>query len=158
MSLKLSAFSQYIRAGEKIDYVEARLGEAYAIPFTVTDDSSPPVPINLTGWTFDVKYDVYTANFTYVNDELSKVSNFTDQGSAGASYPGLEIVNIVNANGTGVLKIPAGVNPNPSSLIIADGDNTMLNIITITASFPSVVVGFNNIRKLLIGLIIRFGG
>lgn len=158
MSLKLSNFSQWIEGGEQIDYLEVRLGEQYAVPFTIKDDQTPPQAINITGWTFSVTTQIYTATFNYAADgSLTSASDFTQQTSPAVAFSGLEVVNINAPAGTGVLKIPSGVNPNPSTLITADGNNTMLNIITITATFPSTVSGFSNIRKLLIGLIVRFG-
>ena len=158
MSLKLSNYNQWIQGGEPIDYVEVRLGEQYVVPFTIKDNAVPPQPINLTGWSFaNVTTQLYTATFSYDGGgNLSTVTNFVQQGVA-ATASGLEVVDINTSAGTGVLKIPATVNPNPSTLITADGDNTMLNIITITATYPSSVSGFNNIRKLLVGLIVRFG-
>jgi len=157
MSLKLSQFNQWIQGGEPIDYLEVRLGEQYAVPFTIKDNQVPPQPINLTGWTFSVTSQIYTATFSYNGaGDLTGVTNFVQQGVA-AAFSGLEVVNINTTLGTGTLKIPAGVNPNPSTLITADGDNTMLNIINITATYPSSVSGFNSIRKLLVGLIVRFG-
>ncbi len=158
MSLRLSNFNQWIQGGEPIDYLEVRLGEQYAVPFTIKDNQNPPQPINLTGWSFaNVTSQIYTATFGYNGTgQLAVVTNFVQQGVAG-TVSGLEVVNINAAAGTGVLKIPATANPNPSTLVTADGDNTMLNIITITATYPSSVSGFNSIRKLLIGLIVRFG-
>ena len=158
MSLRLSQFNQWIQGGEPIDYLEVRLGEQYAVPFTIKDNQDPPQPINITGWSFaNVTSQIYTATFGYNSaGQLATVTNYVQQGVAG-TVSGLEVVDISPAAGTGVLKIPATVNPNPSTLITADGDNTMLNIITITATYPSSVSGFNSIRKLLIGLIVRFG-
>lgn len=158
MSLRLSNFNQWIQGGEPIDYLEVRLGEQYAVPFTIKDNQVPPQPINLTGWSFaNVTSQIYTATFAYNSaGTLTSVTDFVQQGTAG-TVSGLEVVDINVSAGTGVLKIPAAVNPNPTTLITPDGNNTMLNIITITASYPSSVSGFNSIRKLLIGLIVRFG-
>lgn len=157
MSLKLSSFDQWVQGGEPIDYVEVRLGEQYVIPFTIKDNQIPPQPINLTGWTFDVTSQIYTATFTYNNlGELATVTNFAQQTTP-VAVSGLEVVNIVTGSGTGILKVPSTVNPNPSTLVTADDNNTMVNILTITATYPSSVSGFNNIRKLLIGLVVRFG-
>lgn len=157
MSLLLSQFSQYIVGGEEIDYVEIRLGEQYVLPFTIKDDQDPPQPIDLTGWTFAVTSQIFTATFTYAaGGNLSSVSNFTQQGAT-APYAGLEVVNVVPLAGTGVLKVPAGVNPSPSTLVTPNDNNTMLNLITINCTYPSSVSGFDNIRKLMIGLVVRYG-
>lgn len=158
MSLKLGQFGAYLVGSSEIAYLEVRNGEQYAIPVSFTNNDPTPQPINLQQWTFSVTYDIYTANFNYdASGNLVAASNFTDQGPAGQSYAGLEITNIQPLLGTAVLKIPAGINPNPSTLVTADGDNTMLNIITITANYPSVIVGFPSVRKLLLGLVVRFG-
>lgn len=157
MSLQLSRFDQYITGGSPIDYFEMRLGEAYAIPFTIRDNQTPPQPIDLTGWTFDVLSELYTATFSYGTDNsLTSVTDFTDQGTQ-ETIAGLAVTNIVAAAGQGVLTVPPGVNPNPTTLVTADGNNTLLNIITITATYPSSVSGFNSVRKLLIGLVVRYG-
>ena len=160
MSLKLSNFGQWIQGGEPIDYLEIRLGEQYTVPITFTDAAPSPQPINITGWTFTTTTEVYTATFTYnTAGDLVAVSNFTDQGTANA-YAGLGVTVINAAAGQAVLTIPAGVNPNPSALVTADSDNTMLNIITIAASWPGTyyaTTGLANIRKLMIGLVVRFG-
>jgi hypothetical protein len=160
MSLKLSNFGQWIQGGEPIDYLEIRLGEQYTVPITFTDAADPPQPINITGWTFTTTTEVYTATFAYnAAGDLVSVSNFTDQGTANA-YAGLGVTVINAAAGQAVLTIPAGVNPNPSALVTADSDNTMLNIITIAASWPGTyyaTTGLANIRKLMIGLVVRFG-
>lgn len=160
-SLKLSSFAQALTGGDQIDYIEIRLGEAYAIPFTINQPSGDPQ--DLTDWTFTVSSDVYTANFTYnAAGDLSAVSDFTDQ--ANPSVPADLTVSIISpaTQGQGILTVPADINPNPTTLVTADGDNTLLNIITITATYPSgySISGtpFDNVRKLLIGLIVRFGG
>ena len=157
MSLKLSQFSEWVQGGDPIDYLEIRNGEQYVVPFTIKDNQTPPQPINLTGWTFAVTSDIFTATFNYDSSgNLSTVTNFADQNVSG-NTANLEVVNINTGAGTGVLKIPAGVNPNPSDLVLADDNNTMLNKLTITATYPSSVSGFSSIRKLLIGLIVRIG-
>jgi hypothetical protein len=60
--------------------------------------------------------------------------------------------------GSGVLTIPAAVTPNPSELVTVDDDNTLLNLITITAHYPSVDSSFTNTAKLELGLVVRYGG
>lgn len=162
-SLQLSSFAQALTAGDQIDYVEIRLGEAYALPFKIADSAGNP--INLTNWTLAVTAESYTANFAYGgNGDLIAVSDFTDQTMGGSQpQPGLaaEITNA--ALGEGVVSIPSNLlPPNPASIISADGDNTLLNIVTITATYPSGYsfsgTPFDNVRKLLIGLVVRFGG
>lgn len=156
-SLNLSNFAQYAAAGDRIDYLEVRLGEQYVVPFTMLDAAG--VPIDITGWTFSVTSDIYTADFVYggPNGDLLSVNSFTDQAQPPAPA-GLTVVVTDAAAGQGVLQIPQDVNPNPTSLVTADGENTLLNIITITSTYPSSQAGFDNIRKLLLGLIVRFGG
>jgi hypothetical protein len=163
MSLNLDKFSQYVVAGEKIDYIAIRLGEAYVIPFEIKDNLDQPV--DLTGWNFAVTSTLYTATFTYNGDTLSSVTNIVAQNSdqhsntgEARTVAGLEVVNISAAAGTGSLKVPASVTPSPQELVTPTGTNTILNLLTITATYPSSVAGFNNIRKLLIGLVIGFGG
>jgi hypothetical protein len=63
MSLNLDKFSQYVVAGEKIDYLEIRLGEAYVIPFDIKNSSGTVTDIS--NWTFQVTSQVYTAVFQY---------------------------------------------------------------------------------------------
>jgi hypothetical protein len=158
MSLKLSSFTNGLVASDEIDYIEVRLGEQYVIPFTVKDSAG--TAIDITSWDFTtipVTSEVYTAKFTYSGNSLTSVANFTDQGTP-STFTNLAATITNGALGQGVVTIPANVNPSLSSLVTLDDDNTMLNIITITAQYPSSVSGFNNIRKLLIGLIVRFGG
>jgi hypothetical protein len=156
MSLKLSNFKKHIVGGVEISMIEIRLGEQYVLPVSITNSDGSPV--DLTNWTFTVTTDLYTATTSYSGDgSLASISSFTDQGSVGTSYSGLEITNVTPLAGTAYLTIPAGVNPNPSSLVTADGDNTMLNIITIKCQYPSAISGFNNVRKLLVGIVVRFG-
>jgi hypothetical protein len=160
MSLKLSDFSKWIQVGDKIDYIEVRHGEQLVIPFTMRDSSDGIV--DLSGWTLTVNSEIMSATFTYSTaGELTGVADLTKQrnasGNTGSTaVAGLEVVNIVAAAGTGVLKIPASATPNPSTLITPDDNNTLLNIITITATYPSSVTGFSNIRKLMMGLIVRY--
>jgi hypothetical protein len=98
-----------------------------------------------------------TANFTYDGaGELSSISDITKQVSA-RTISGLQVVNIVEASGSGILKVPANATPIPSSLVTPDANNTLLNVITITATYPSSVTGFDNVRKLMMGLIVRYG-
>ena len=157
MSLRLSDFGKWLQGGDKIDFLETRIGEQYVIPFTMKDNSTPPVPINITGWAFTVTSEVMTATFTYGGTgELSGVSDIVKQIAA-RTVTGLEVVNIVAPAGTGILKIPATATPIPSSLVTPDNNNTMLNVITITATYPSSVTGFDNVRKLMMGLIVRYG-
>jgi hypothetical protein len=159
MSLKLSDFSNWIQVGDQIDYIEVRHGEQLVIPFTMRDSADSIV--DLSGWVLTVNSEIMTATFTYANSKLTSVTNITKQknssGNTGStSVAGLEVVNIVAAAGTGVLKIPATATPSPSTLITPDDNNTLLNIITITATYPSSVTGFSNIRKLMMGLIVRY--
>jgi hypothetical protein len=153
-SLRLSNFSEYVQGSDQMDLIEVRLGEAYAVPFTIKDNAVPPQPIDLTDWSFSVTLDSYTANFTYNGSLLTTVGNVTEQGTSSA-ITGLDVVNISASTGAAVLTIPVGATSIPANLVTADSDNTLLNVITITATWPSSVVGFDSVRKLLIGLIVR---
>lgn len=153
-SLRLSSFGQYATGGDQIDYLEVRQGEAYAVPFNIKDKQTIPQPVDLTNWTFSVQVESYTANCSYTENELSRISSFTDQ-SAKTVYSNLTIVNVNALLGTGTLLIPADATSIPNNLITADEENTLINVITITAQFPSNIAGFDNIRKLMLGLIIR---
>jgi hypothetical protein len=158
MSLKLSSFAQALTASDQIDYIEVRLGEQYVIPFTVKD--SLDAPIDITNWDFAttaVTSEIYTANFTYSGSTLSSIKNFSDQGDP-TTDADLKVTIIDATIGSAVLTVPASITPRPSTLVTLDDDNTLLNLITITANYPSSVAGFNNIRKMLIGLVVRFGG
>jgi hypothetical protein len=154
-SLKLGNFSQYLTAGESIDYIEVRQGEAYVLPFTVSDNQTIPQPIDLTDWILTTELSSYTAKFQYqANNELSAVSDFTEQGSQ-PTVAGL-VAQVTDAVlGQGVLTIPTQVTTLPAGNVTADGDNTLLNVVTITASYPTSVSGFSAVRKLMIGLIVR---
>jgi hypothetical protein len=157
MSLRLSDFGKWLQGGDKIDFLETRIGEQYVIPFTIKDNQTPPVAVNITGWTFDVTSEIMTANFTYDGaGELSSISDITKQISP-RTVSGLQVVNIVEASGSGILKVPASATPTPSTLVTPDANNTLLNVITITATYPSSVTGFDNVRKLMMGLIVRYG-
>lgn len=154
-SLRLSSFGQYATAGDVIDYIEVRQGEAYAIPFTIKDTQPIPQPVDLTAWTFSVEVESYSARCTYnAGGELSAIGTFTDQGSK-LSYPNLAVVNVNAAAGTGALTIPPDATSIPANLITADNENTLINVVTITAVYPSSVAGFNSIRKLMVGFIVR---
>jgi hypothetical protein len=154
-SLKLGSFGQYITAGDTIEYIEIRQGEAYAIPFQISDNQTPPTPIDLTLWTLTTELSSYTAKFEYRRSgELSAVSEFTEQGSQ-PIVAGLTATLTEPLNGRGVLTIPSQTSILPAGNVTADGDNTLLNVVTITATYPTSVIGFNAVRKLLIGLIIR---
>jgi hypothetical protein len=157
MSLRLSDFGKWLQGGDKIDFLETRIGEQYIIPFTMKDNSTPPVAINITGWTFTVTSEIMTATFAYSGDgSLTSVTDIVKQVDA-RTVSGLEVVNIVAPAGTGILKIPASATPIPSTLVTPDNNNTLLNVITITATYPSSIVGFDNVRKLMMGLIVRYG-
>lgn len=154
-SLKLGNFSQYLTAGEEIDYIEVRQGEAYVLPFTVSDNQEIPVPIDLTGWTLTTELSSYTAKFIYrASKELSAVSDFTEQGSQPV-VAGLVATVTDAVGGRGVLTIPQQVTTLPAGNVTADGDNTLLSVVTITATYPTSVNGFSAVRKLMIGLIVR---
>jgi hypothetical protein len=154
-SLKLGNFHEYFTAGEEIDYIEVRQGEAYVIPFTVSDNQTIPQPIDLTDWILTTELSSYTAKFEYKkSSELSAVSDFTEQGSQ-PIVVGL-VATVTNAvAGQGVLTVPSTVTTLPAGNVTADGDNTLLSVVTITATYPTSVVGFNAVRKLLVGLIVR---
>jgi hypothetical protein len=156
MSLRLSDFGNWLQGGDKIDFLETRQGEQYVIPFTINNNASTPVPQDLTSWTFNVTSEVMSATFAYSGDTLSSVTNIT-KVVASRTIPGLEVVDIIPASGVGTLKIPAAATPNPSTLITPDDANTLVNIITITCTYPSSVAGFSSIRKLMLGLIVRYG-
>lgn len=156
MSLRLSDFGDWIQGGDKIDFLEIRQGEQYVIPFTINNNSSTPVPQDLTSWSFDVTSEVMTATFAYSGDTLNNVTNIVKQVPA-RTISGLEVVDIIPASGVGTLKIPADATPSPSDFITPDGTNTLVNIITITCTYPSSVAGFSSIRKLMLGLIVRYG-
>jgi hypothetical protein len=160
MSLQLSNYTQWVEAGERIDYVEVRLGEQYNIPFTIQStatSTSPAQIIDITDWVFVVNSEVYSATCTY--NGLGQMVQIADiQPQLPVSTPaGLQIVDIVGPNGTGVLQVPSSVNPDPNRLIFPDTANTMMNLITITCTYPSSSVGFNNIRKIMFGLLVRLG-
>jgi len=154
MSLKLSNFNQYLQISGDIAYLEMKLGEQLVIPFNFTS-GSPPAPIDISSWTFSVDSEIYSATFNYNGiGELSSVEDFTCIGPR--STPAGLVINVISAvGGTGSLVIPSNVNPDPNQLIFPDNSNTMLNIITITITYPSSVVGVNNISKSLLGLIVR---
>jgi hypothetical protein len=156
MSLKLSNFSQYLQISDEIDYIECRLGEQYVILFTF-NEGSPPQPIDLTNWTFTIDSEVYSAEFQYNSvGDLTGVKDFVSVGPK-RTVSGLAVTVTAPLLGQGTITIPSSVNPNPTDLIWPDTANTMLNIITITMTYPSSVVGFSNIRKSLLGLIVRIG-
>lgn len=154
-SLQLGKFGQSLTAGSQIDYIEIRQGEAYVLPFEISDNATPPLPINLTDWSLTTTMDSYTAKFQYKsNGELSLVSEFTEQGSQPV-IAGLTASITDAINGRGVVTIPSQTTILPAGNVTADGDNTLLNVVTITATYPTSVSGFSAVRKLLIGLIIR---
>jgi hypothetical protein len=154
MSLKLSNFNQYLQISGDIAYLEMKLGEQFVIPFNFTS-GSPPAPIDITSWVFTVDSEIYTATFNYnANGELSSVEDFTCVGPR-STPAGLAITVDDPLTGTGTLVIPSNVNPDPNQLIFPDRSNTMLNIITVTITYPSSVVGVNNVSKSLLGLIVR---
>lgn len=160
MSLLLSNYDQWVQAGETISYCEIRLGEQYNIPFTVQStatSTSPSQIIDITDWTFAISSEVYSATGTY--NGAGAMTSITDiQPQLPLSTPaGLQIVDVVGVNGTGVLQVPSSVNPNPNRLIFPDNANTMMNLITITCTYPSSSTGFNNIRKIMFGLLVRLG-
>lgn len=156
MSLKLSNFNQYLQISDEIDYLECRLGEQYVIPFNFTS-GSPPTPIDLTNWTFTIDSEIYSAEFVYnSNGQLSQVKDFQVIGPK-QSVVGLTITVTNPVNGEGAIIIPSNVNPDPTDLVFPDDANTMLNILTITMTYPSSVVGINSIRKSMLGLIVRIG-
>lgn len=156
MSLKLSNFNQYLQISDEIDYLECRLGEQYVIPFTFFE-GSPPQPIDLTNWVFTIDSEIYSATFEYNSvGDLTSVKDYVSVGPK-RSVVGLAVTVTAPLLGQGTITIPSTVNPDPTNLIWPDKANTMLNIITITMTYPSSVVGFNNIRKSLLGLIVRLG-
>jgi hypothetical protein len=153
-SLSLGNYSEYFTAGDQIDYLEVRSGESYVVQFQISDNQTPPSPIDITEWTFTTTIDSYTACFQYGGDTLKAVSNFTEQGSQ-PTVAGLEAFIGDALTGQGTLTVPAQATTLPAGNITADGDNTLLNVVTITASYPTSVPGFTATRKLLIGLIIK---
>lgn len=159
MSLKLSSFGQYIVGGDQIDYLEIRQGEQYTVPIFI--QNSLQQPEDLTSWNLtSVTYDVYTASVTYAGTQLSSVTNFAQQlnNQVDGQLTVITKDQTQPANvGKATLQIPAIITRLPAGIITADGDNTMVVVINIAASYPSSVAGFQNIRKLLLGLIVRFG-
>jgi hypothetical protein len=157
MSLRLSSFQTYLNGGDPIDLLECRLGESFVIPFTISNNATPPVPVDLTGWVFTVSYCIYTATFKYDGSgNLTKVTDVQAQLPS-ATDAGLYITDIDPLSGTGTLVIPPNINPDPTVLVTANGCNTMLNVITIDCVYPSSVVGVNQTRKIMLGLVVRIG-
>lgn len=156
MSLLLSDFESYATGSAKISYLEIRLGEQYVVNFYVRSRATG-LPIDITGWTFAPTSTLYTARFCYGQDgSLERVEHFKRQTET-YTYAGM-VAGIDNAPlGRGYLKIPSYVNPNPTDLVDADTYNTMLNIIEINATFPSSQASFDAERRLLLGLVIRYG-
>ena len=153
MSLRLSSFSEWGQPGSQIDYLEIRIGEQYAIPFEVTFTDLEPIDIST--WSFSVTSQLFSATFTYNNDgELQTASTFTEQG-ARQSIAGLTVNVLDPVYGQCVLLIPANTTPSPQTLVTADGENTIVNIVEITTTIPTTY-GIPNIRKQLLGLIVRF--
>lgn len=160
MSLRLSTYHEWIEAGEQIDYVEIRLGEQYNIPFTIQETATETEPakiIDISAWTFSITSEVYSATCDYDgNGAMIMITDIQPQLPVGTPA-GLEIVDIDGPAGTGTLKVPADVNPDPNKLIWPDCANTMMNLITITCTYPSSTTGFSNIRKIMIGFLVRLG-
>lgn len=158
MSLRLSNYDGWVEAGERISYLEVRLGEQYNIPFTVQEwDGTTGTIWDISLWTWTTSSEVFSASCTY-NGEGRMISITDIEPQLPITTPAdLIITDIDGPAGTGVLQIPASVNPDPNRLIFPDTANTMLNLITLTATYPSSSVGFNNIRKILIGLLVRLG-
>jgi hypothetical protein len=166
--LKFSNYDSWTVLGDPLDYIEIRLGESYAFPVTVFDNSVINQAIDVSAWSFTVTGEIFTMN-TDVNDAdeygscgcISTRDLLTDRfqsqmGPFTAPQLQFEITDAVT--GLGVLKIPASATPNPSELVSIDGHNTLLNIITITANYPSVSDDFTNTAKLELGLVVRYGG
>jgi len=166
--LKFSNYDSWTVVGDPLDYLEIRNGENYAFPVTVFDNSVITQQIDVSDWNFTVTSEIFTMNTNYSDaNEYGScgcilksdigTSRFTPQMGP-SQHPDLAF-KLVNAlTGQGVLTIPAAVTPNPSELVTIDADNTLLNLITITADYPSVDDSFTNTAKLELGLVVRYGG
>jgi hypothetical protein len=166
--LKFSNYDSWTVLGDPLDYLEIRNGESYAFPVTVFDNSVINQQIDVSDWNFAVTSEIFTMNTN--PDDANEygscgcilktdigTSRFTPQMGP-FTHPQLQF-RLENATtGTGILTIPAAVTPNPCELVTIDDDNTLLNLITITADYPSVDDSFTNTAKLELGLVVRYGG
>ena len=155
MSLRPTDFDQYVLASDRIDYFEARLGEAFEINMTFTT-GTPAVAQDLTGWTFSVEYVDCTASIAGTGTDLTSVSNITILNATPQTDVNLRIANIVAASGTAILVIPATVMSMPAASAPIDSTNTLVKLFQITATFAGQVSGNNQVRKIAIGGIIRW--
>ena len=155
MSLRPTDFDQYVLASDRIDYFEARLGEAFEINMTFTS-GTPPAVQDITNWTFSVAYVDATATITGVGIVLTTVENIVILNASPQTDPNLRVASIVPLAGTAILVIPASVMTMPAAAAPIDTANTLVKLFQITATFPGAVASNNQVRKLAIGGIIRW--
>ena len=155
MSLRPTDFDQYVLASDRIDYFEARLGEAFEVSMTFTT-GTPPVAQDLTGWTFSVEYVDCTATIDGTGTSLNSITNIVVLNATPMTDANLRVTSVVAAAGTAILTIPATVMSMPSVSAPIDAANTLVKLFQITATFAGTVSGFNNVRKIAIGGIIRW--
>lgn len=159
MSLLLNGAKTLTIAGTEMSCLELYTGEAYTLPFTITDSLGNPV--NCTGWTLSIAAKFYTADtVTYTsntNVTLGNLNLTSPQPSSGG-YPTLSAVFTTPASGIGYIYVPTTLTGSPSlNLSLANNaDNSTLIILTLRIQRTDVLSGQLDISREPIGLIVRY--
>jgi hypothetical protein len=165
MSLLLNGAKTLTIAGTVMSCIEIYTGEAYTLPFTLTDSVGDP--IDCTGWTLGIgaKYyiaDTATYNPTNTEVNLGNLTLTSPQPTANA-YSTLTAAFTTASSGIGYIYVPATItggtgSPNPTPIITLANttDNTHLVVLTMSVTRTDPLSSQQDISREPIGLIVRY--
>jgi hypothetical protein len=164
MSLLLNGAKTLTIAGTEMSCIEIYTGEAYTLPFTITDNVGNPV--NCVGWTLAIAAKFYTADtVTYTSDTnvtLGNLSLLSPQPTSSA-YSTLTAAFTTPASGIGYIYVPATLtggtgSPNPTPVIsLANSSaNSTLVVLTLSITRTDPLSSLSDISREPIGIIVRY--
>lgn len=160
MSLLLNGQKTLTLAGTVMSCIELYTGEAYTLPFSITDSVGNPV--NCTGWSIVPSAKFYTvSDITYnsTNTEVI-VGNLTlvSPQPNPSGYSTLASAFTTPASGVGYVYVPATLTGSPTLTVglANSAANSSLAILTLTITRTDPLSGQTNISREPIGIIVRY--
>lgn len=160
MSLLLNGQKTLTLAGTVMSCIEVYTGEAYTLPFTITDNVGNPV--NCSGWTIAVSAKFYTvSNITYnsTNTEIivGDLTLVSPQPNP-SGYSTLTSAFTTPASGVGYVYVPETLTGSPTLTVGLTNStaNSSLAILTLTITRTDLLSTRQNISREPIGIIVRY--
>lgn len=159
MSLLLNGQKTLTLAGTVMSCIEVYTGEAYTLPFTITDNVGNPV--NCSGWTISPSAKFYTVSdivYTTSNEIVVGDLTLTNPQPNPSGYNTL-VAQFSNApQGVGFIYIPSTLTGSPTLNVplANNAQNSTLAILTLTITRTDSLSTRQNISREPIGIIIRY--